>query len=501
MSPETSPSGRTTVVEPRSGGPRFGEILIQRGLATREEIVAALRVQGSRAAAGTLQNLGEILVEQGVLSAEQVSGLMAEQHKVIMACPACRERYNVLRAAAQAASCPADGAPLAPAEAAEGVGVAATLRGETGSLIGRELGRCRIVELLGRGAMGAVYKARHTGLNRYVAVKTLSTVSKDPTHVRRLLFEARTIARLEHPNIVQVYDVGFQDGHFFMVMKLVPGRSLEERLAEWGAPTLDQSVALVRDVARGLEAAHREGIVHRDLKPANIMVAEDGQACLADFGLAQAGGLPDELDGMLVGTPCYMAPELWLGKKVDARTDLYSLGILFYQLATGRKPFEGRTAADLMKLHTEGRARAPRAINPELPAGIQAVIGRLMARSPERRYPSAPAFLADLDRALRNEGPEALGESDRKRKCGFCETLNPAGAERCEVCKERLDAPSGGDLDLALRPGEFACGGCGTPNAEGGRVCAGCRKAFCERCGARPAEVGTFCWTCRGKGR
>src|SRR6185369_7594885 len=294
----------------------FGEAVVERGLATPDQVNEALREQAELAARGTFKNLGELLIAKKVISPDQVKNLLHEQDQFIMVCPSCAEKYNVLKGWQGKAKCPADGTLLGEVQKHASVGVAATLGG-TGdtpdSPIGMEAGGCRIVELIGRGSMGAVYKAKHVGLNRYVAVKLLPSISHDPELVKRLLFEARAIAKLEHPNIVQVYDVGFQRGYFFIVMQLLKGETLEEQLNESGAMPVPTALDIIKEVAQGLAAAHEKGIIHRDLKPANIMMTEDGRARLTDFGLAQDADNPDGREGLIVGTPYYMSPEQWLG--------------------------------------------------------------------------------------------------------------------------------------------------------------------------------------------
>jgi serine/threonine-protein kinase len=260
-----------------------------------------------------------------------------------------------------------------------------------------------------------------------------------------------------------------------MVMKLVRGRSLDDRLLEEPRPPVEFAVSIVRDVARGLEAAHKEGVVHRDLKPGNVLVTEDGRACLTDFGLSRDNAAPDELDGMIVGTPCYMAPEIWDGKTVDGRTDLYALGVIFYQMITGKKPFEASTLADLRALHTAGKAKAPRSLNPACPPGVQAVLAKMMARAPERRYADATSLLAELDRLSRGDDPKALADTGRRIKCGFCDTVNKSDATRCTTCGERIGVQADAPLELALREGEVRCSGCGAIHPERLRACPSCR--------------------------
>src|SRR5436190_10432772 len=367
----------------------FGEAVVARGLATPDQVNDALREQAELAGQGTFKNLGELLIVRRILTSEQVKGLVHEQDQVIMICPSCGEKYNVLKQWRGKAKCPSDSALLADIQQSASVGVAATLGSGTAtseSPIGMEAGGCRIVELIGRGSMGAVYKAKHVGLNRYVAVKLLPSVSNDPELVKRLLFEARAIAKLEHPNIVQVYDVGFQRGYFFIVMQLLKGQTLEDRLLEETQLPVPTALDITLDVANGLAAAHAKGIVHRDLKPANVMLTEDGKARLTDFGLAQDAENPDGREGLIVGTPYYMSPEQWLGHKADERSDLYSLGVILYQMVTGHQPFEGATINELMHQHLKVAASTPKKHDASLSDGLCAVVKKMLAKPPKKRY-------------------------------------------------------------------------------------------------------------------
>ncbi len=477
--------------EERGTQPRrlFGDRVIQKGLATPDQVAKALRVQAERTARGAVQNLGEILMEQGVLTAAQVKSVLEERDQVIMTCPGCGERYNVSRSAADRATCPADGKRLAAGAEAAKVGVSATLSASPtadDAPVGLEIGRCRILEFLGKGAMGAVYKARHLPLNRFVAVKLIPPASRDSTFIRRLLVEAQTVARLEHPNIVQVYDVGFEKSYFFMVMQYLQGVTLEKHLARHGIPPFPETLEIVRHIGRGLEAAHGMGVIHRDVKPSNIFLTDDGRARLTDFGLALMTESKDDLGAYVVGTPGYMSPEQYLGNPVDARSDLYSLGIIFYRLATGSRPFTGNTVKEVREAQLAGQPKAPRSINPDISEGAQAIMAKLMARSPERRYGNAAAFLEDLERVLCGQDPKALLETGRFVKCGFCETLNRGKVTRCKVCGEALGAGPEVKLDIALRPGEFRCRECRALNPPGARACSGCQKLFCPACGNRP---------------
>jgi tRNA A-37 threonylcarbamoyl transferase component Bud32 len=477
----------------------FGEAVISRGLATPDQVNGCLRLQAELAGKGEFRNLGELLVRQGVLTTAQVKAIVEEQDQVIMYCPSCAERYNVLRAWEGQAKCPADSAVLVKSAKDGSVGVAATLGAPESegieSPIGMEAGGCRIVELIAKGSMGAVYKAKHVGLNRYVAVKMLPTISNNPDLVKRLLFEARAIAKLEHPNIVQVYDVGFQKGYFFMVMQLLHGQTLEEKLRDMPRQPVPVALSIVKDVAQGLQAAHGKGIVHRDLKPANIIVTDDGRARLTDFGLAQDAENVEEKPGLIVGTPYYMSPEQWLGHKADERSDLYSLGVILYQAVTGQRAYDGETVNELMHQHLKVSAPSPKKVDQDLSDGLCALVKKLMAKPPKKRYANAGDLLRDLAKVIHGEDPDAMGEFGTLVKCGFCESFNPVGDRKCKVCGEALHQ-GGGPIEIVARPDEVKCPGCGGFSPRGSRTCTQCRKPFCARCKRRLAVLKGHCHEC-----
>jgi predicted Ser/Thr protein kinase len=476
----------------------FGETVVSRGLATPDQVNEALKEQAELAGKGVFKNLGELLVERAILSIDQVKNLIEEHDQVIMFCPRCGEKYNVLREWETAAKCPADSQLLAKTGRDATVGVAATLGAVDAapeSPIGMECGGCRIIELIARGSMGAVYKAKHVGLNRYVAVKLLPSVSQNPDLIKRLLIEARAVAKLEHPNIVQIYDVGFQRGYFFIVMQLLHGHTLENRLAEMKRLPLSTALEIAREVASGLGAAHAKGIIHRDVKPANVMVTEDGRARLTDFGLAQDVDNPDEKSGLIVGTPYYMSPEQWLGHKADERSDLYSLGVILYQMVTGRRPFEGDTVNELMHQHLKVAAASPKKHDPELTDGLCALVKKMLVKPPKKRYVNVAAFLEDLRKVMAGEEPDAMAEFGTLVKCGFCEAFNPIHEKKCKVCGENLHE-AGGPLEIAAREDEFKCPGCGGINKKGVRHCQECRKPFCIRCRRRMAVLRGHCHEC-----
>lgn len=478
---------------------RFGRMIVARGFATPAQVQRCLRVQAQLAEEGVHKNLGQIMVEEGLITPAQVKSLLGDQDQVIALCPQCGEKYNVMRAWIGRSKCPGDGVVLAEADPHHSIGVIATVAAEEhppDSPIGMEVGGCRILELLGKGAMAAVYKAKHLGLNRMVAVKMLPSVSKDPMMVKRLLVEARAIARLEHPNIVQVYDVGFYRGYFFMIMQLLKGETLTKRIQEWGGSLLeDQALAILSDVARGLEAAHGKGIIHRDVKPDNIILTEDGKAKIMDFGLAADAEGPDEMQGLIVGTPYYMSPEQWLGHKADERSDLYALGVILYFMVTGRRPFEGDQVDRLMQQHLKVVPKSPQSINRECPDGLAAIVKKLLAKAPAKRYQSATELLEDISTYQRGEDPKAMQHFGRLVRCGFCETVNSAHETKCKICGEGL-RPVAGELSIQPLEDEFKCPGCAELVKKGSKSCPACKKPFCVRCGKRFAALRGHCDYC-----
>jgi CheY-like chemotaxis protein len=251
-------------------------------------------------------------------------------------------------------------------------------------------GRYDLGRKLGTGGMGTVYEARHVLLDRPAAIKVLSTL----TAANRAAFldEGRSLAKLRHPHIVEIYDLDVVAGVPYMVMELLSGETLEETLRERGRLPVGEASTIVRHVLRGLEAAHAHGIVHRDVKPANIFLVGSGErpvAKLLDFGISGRTGAA----GAAVGTPRYFAPEQTRGDAIDPRTDLWAVGITFYRLLTGRFPFEAETMKETFVKIVESDPPPPRTFAPEVPREIEAVVLRLLAKEPSRRY--ATAFVAE----------------------------------------------------------------------------------------------------------
>ena len=264
-----------------------------------------------------------------------------------------------------------------------------------------------IVGELGRGGMGVVYRARQVGLDRAVALKMiLAGAHAGPEQRARFRTEAAAIARLRHPHIVQVYHVGECDGNLFFAMELVEGGSLAAAADEPWDPW--DAADLVEKLARAVHAVHDEGVVHRDLKPQNVLLDADGEPKVVDFGLAKlAGGDRTEatVTGAVLGTPGYMAPEQAEGRTrgVGPHTDVYALGAILYHLLTGRPPFQGETPLSTIRQIVSDDPVPPRERRPDVPADLDAVCLKCLAKDPEERYPSARALANDLRRALDGE--------------------------------------------------------------------------------------------------
>ncbi len=268
------------------------------------------------------------------------------------------------------------------------------------NIVGKSLGRYHVVEQLGEGGMAAVFKAYDSSLERYVAIKVIRTeIVMDQEFLKRFQREARALAQLDHPYILKVLDYGEQDGMPYLVMPYAPGGTLKERM---GSPWPYQDAArLLAPIARALECAHQLLIIHRDVKPANILFTPSGSPILSDFGIAKMLDIGESMQltgtGMGIGTPDYMAPEQWLGK-VDARTDIYALGVVFYEMVTGRRPYTADTPAAVMLKHMQDPLPRPRSINPNLPDEVEQVIFKALAKQPEDRYQDMGALAAALEK-------------------------------------------------------------------------------------------------------
>ncbi len=272
--------------------------------------------------------------------------------------------------------------------------------------------RYQLLEPIGRGGMATIYRGRDTHMEKTVAIKVLREVySTDPKFVTRFQREAKAASALQHPNIVQVYDYGHTDGSYFIVMELIEGTDLRRYLKARGVLTIDRAIIIAHDVALGLGAAHRRGIVHRDVKPQNVLVGRDGSIKLTDFGIAMIynSSQTERLTttGMTLGTVQYYAPEQAQGEIVNPAADIYALGIVMYEMLTGRTPFDGDTPVAVAMQHIQDIPVPPSQLNPGIPPALEEIILRCLEKVPEMRYRDGSV----LARALELLGEEEMGEN------------------------------------------------------------------------------------------
>ena len=266
-------------------------------------------------------------------------------------------------------------------------------------------GRYRVLNRIGSGGMADVWCADDTQLGRKVALKLLHPrFAADDEFVERFRREASSAAGLQHPNVVGIFDRGEWDGNYYIAMEYLPGRSLKQLVRDHGALDPALAVSLVVQVLKAARFAHRRGIVHRDIKPHNVIVDEEGRAKVTDFGIARAGASDMTETGSIMGTAQYLSPEQAQGKPVDARSDLYSIGVLLYELLTGRVPFDGDSPVTIALKHVSEDPVPPGQLNPAVSPALDAVVMRAMAKDPAQRFQDADAFAAALQHAMAGDG-------------------------------------------------------------------------------------------------
>ena len=272
--------------------------------------------------------------------------------------------------------------------------------------IGRMLdNRYEILERIGTGGMAVVYKAKCHRLNRLVAIKILkSDLAQDEDFRRRFNAESQAVAQLSHPNIVSVYDVSRGGDVEYIVMELIDGITLKQYMEKRGQLNWRESLHFITQIMRGLSHAHSRGIIHRDIKPQNVMVLRDGSVKVADFGIACLENAAQTLTQEALGSVHYISPEQARGDRIDARSDIYSAGVVLYEMLTGRLPFEGDSAVSVAIQHLSSVPLAPREINPDIPEQLELICLKAMAPDLDRRYPSADAMIADLEAFRKNPG-------------------------------------------------------------------------------------------------
>src|SRR5580698_7857326 len=260
-------------------------------------------------------------------------------------------------------------------------------------------GRYELSHLVARGGMAEVYRAHDRLLDRPVALKVLfPELSVDRSFVERFRREAQAAANLSHPHIVPVFDWGEDNGTYFIVMEFIDGRPLSSILRTAGPLHPDRAAEIGADVALALDYAHRHGVIHRDIKPGNVLITDEGQVKVTDFGIARAVNTDESLTqtGAVMGTATYFSPEQAEGLGVDARSDIYSLGVVLYEMVAGRPPFLGDSPVSVASKHVREQAPAPRQFNPSIPQDLEAIILKCMTKSPEFRYQTSMELRNDL---------------------------------------------------------------------------------------------------------
>jgi len=340
-------------------------------------------------------------------------------------------------------------------------------------LIGKYIGKYEIQELLGKGGMGEVYRASHPTLGRDVAIKLIHLDhASNPATAVRFRREANVVAALRHPGIVQVYDFDIDDDMLYMVMEYVPGESLDQHLAgihvQGRQIPLEEALRLFRLIAQAVAYAHRQGVIHCDLKPGNVLLTNQGQPVLTDFGIGRfISGERLTLTADIMGTPHYMSPEQASGGEVGPYTDVYALGVILYELTTGEIPFSGNTAMSIVYKHVNDPPPPPRSINPDLPQGVEQIIQKALTKDPAGRYTSAQEMLADVEaliiaNAYTITKPACLfisykhhTEPDRELAKYLQQTLTARGHQICIDPAARTQEISLDTIDQEIQASDF----------------------------------------------
>jgi len=396
----------------------FGQILLKQGIATSAEINDALRLQAEAAERGEMSvpRLGQILIEMGVTQEQEIQRTLKLQYKTLYECPGCTLKYNLVDASGEkqyrCKKCDAILVPKPPGsgiradESAYGLNleVASDLPAEVAQAEldpANAFGKYILVRPLGRGGSGVVHLAYQKELKRFVALKLLRG-TEDLETAQRFTAEAQLAARLRHPNIVSVYEIGKHHNVSYIALEYVEGSSLDQR----GRLPVRRSAQIIRDVAAAIHAAHEWGVIHRDLKPQNILLDLKDRPVVTDFGLAREVTSARDVTepGIVVGTPAYMSVEQATGERaLDGRSDVASLGAVFYELLTGQQPYRGRTPVEIALAVIHQTPPRPRDLVPDLPSSLEAICMKAMAKRRKERYLTARAFAEDLQRFLEGE--------------------------------------------------------------------------------------------------
>jgi len=330
-------------------------------------------------------------------------------------------------------------------------------------LEGTTLGRYRVLARLGRGGMADVYKAFQPSLDRYVAIKVLHpSMVDDKEFIGRFQREAKSVAALRHPNIIQVFDYDSQGDTYYMVMEYIDGPTLRAALEDLHDRRehvpLDVALRIVSDVGAALSYAHEAGVVHRDVKPANILLERSGRVILTDFGVAKIlTGTKVTVTGTVLGTPAYMSPEQGMGEHGDSRSDIYSLGVVLYELSTGRLPFDADTPLAVLLKHVHDPLPLPRQVNPSLPEEVERIILKALAKEPSDRYQAVQDMLAEIATLPTSVVPKALPDglttrvlAERLPQAPTAPSPTPPAAAGAAPARRRSFALLGGGAVIAI---------------------------------------------------
>ena len=277
--------------------------------------------------------------------------------------------------------------------------------------------RYQVLKELGRGGMGIVFQAHDKQLNEQVALKIISPMlSSDPEALARFKREVSSARRISHANIIRIYDIGETNGLHFVSMEFFPGQNLKEYIRSSGALSLIQGSHIVLQICEGLEAAHWQRIIHRDLKSQNILIGSTGNVKIIDFGLARPAYMEDmTATGLILGTPEYMAPEQISGKKSDERADIYSFGIILYEIFTGRLPFRGESAISVGFQQVRDEPPPPRQVNPQIPEELERIILKALQKDPNQRYATITDLRQDFQKLVQSSTPESLRDTSSRQ--------------------------------------------------------------------------------------
>ncbi len=390
-------------------------------------------------------------------------------------------------------------------------------------LIGLTLGSCVIEELLGQGGMARVYRGRQEKLDRLVAVKILPPYyAADQNFVDRFRLEAKALAKLSHPNIVVVHDAGEESGHLYIIMEYISGGTLKQRIVP--GMSVPEIQRVTREVASALTYAHEVGIIHRDVKPVNVLVDPNRRSVLSDFGIAKVLEGSERLTGTGagVGTPEYMSPEQCRGNVVvDARADIYALGVMLYEMLTGRPPFLADNYTALAHSHIYEPAPPPSRFNPRISPAVQSVVLKALEKSPADRFQKATELSTALDMAVAAQAPMQLPTGRPAPQpasmrapaaypatvCPRCAHPNNASQRFCSACGEPLGAgqrPPQPAPNPQATGSWLTCPHCHSMNKAinrfctqcGGNLLVGVAPVVCRGCGARNSPAQRFCTTC-----